>query len=197
MSEWADPEPYAALRRLAGEVADVVGVGKVEVAGGTVVVSLPPVKRHEVAVWRLWRQLDAQVGASHPGCIAYSGASVEDPDLGRLRRPDLMVFPAVCLEDEGTPLRPADVLLAVEIVSWANPRGDYGEKVADYAAMGIPHYVIVDPRGGTGVVHATPGYRHRTPFVFGDTVRVGPWKLDTSVLLTYGPPRATCGGSAS
>jgi Uma2 family endonuclease len=196
MSEWADPDPYTALRRLAGELEGAVGTGKVEVADGAVVVALPPVKRHEVAVWRLWRQLDVQVGASHPGFIAYSGAGVEDPSLGRLRRPDLMVFPAVCLEDEGAALRPADVLLAVEIVSWANPRSDYRDKAADYAAMRIPYYVLVDPRGGTGVVHSEPGYRQRTPFVFGDTVSVGPWQLDTSVLLTYGPPRPAAPGAA-
>ena len=56
--------------------------------------------------------------------------------------------------------------------------------------------MLIDPRDGTGIVHSLPGYPQRTPFVFGDTVSVGPWKLDTSVLLTYAPPRTATGGVA-
>ena len=96
-----------------------------------------------------------------------------------------MVFPEVSLEGTDKALRPDEVLLVVEIVSRSNPLNDYREKVDDYSAMGIPHYVLIDPRDGTWYVHSLPGYPQRTPFVFGDTVSVGPWKLDTSVLLTY------------
>jgi hypothetical protein len=52
--------------------------------------------------------------------------------------------------------------------------------------MGIPLYLIVDPRDGTGIVHSQPRYTRRESFPFGDTVAVGPWRIDTGGLLTYG-----------
>jgi Uma2 family endonuclease len=181
---------YATLRQAAEKLAEMPGIGKVEIAGGNVIVTMPPVNRHEHAVARLCRQLTEQVAKTHPGYVAHPGADLEDPGLGRLRCPDVMVFPESSLEGPDLALRPDEVLLVVEIVSRSNPENDYLTKVEDYAAMGIPHYVLVDPRDGTGIVHSQPGYAQRTPFVFGDTVSVGPWKLDTSVLLTYGPPRS-------
>ncbi|MGW5350287.1 Uma2 family endonuclease [Streptomyces sp. NPDC004031] len=181
-----EPETYAALRRVAEDLAELPQVGKVEIADGHVIVMMAPVRRHELAVLRLRRQLDAQVARTHPGFVAHAGAHLEEAGLGRLRCPDIMVFPEVALEETGSALHPREVMLVVEIVSRSNPLNDYRDKVADYAAMGIPHYVLVDPRDGTGIVHSLPGYPQRTPFVFGDTVAVGPWKLDTKVLLPYG-----------
>jgi Uma2 family endonuclease len=40
-------------------------------------------------------------------------------------------------------------LLAVEVVFPSSPGTDYEDKSRDYPAMGIPHYLIVDPRDGT------------------------------------------------
>lgn len=51
--------------------------------------------------------------------------------------------------------------------------------------MGIPLYLLVDPRKGTGIVHDEPGCTSRREFAFGDTIAVGPWTLDTSGLLMY------------
>jgi Uma2 family endonuclease len=90
------------------------------------------------------------------------------------------------LEEDTAAVYPADVLLAVEVVSKSNPENDYDEKVRDYAAMGIPLYLLVDPRDGTGIVHSQPRYARREGFVFGDAVQVGPWRIDTGGLLTYG-----------
>ncbi|GAA2130727.1 hypothetical protein GCM10009760_03630 [Kitasatospora kazusensis] len=70
-------------------------------------------------------------------------------------------------------------------MSRSNPENDYENKVRDYAAMGIPHYLLIDPRDGTGIVHSTPHYASREKFAFGDTITVGPWSVDTSVLRTY------------
>lgn len=147
--------------------------------------TMSPVGRHELAVVRIARQLNAQIERTHPGCLAHGGADLEDAGLGRLRNPDLMVFPEAALEAEKPALLPHEVLLVVEVVSKSNPENDYDHKVRDYAAMGIPLYLLVDPRKGTGIVHDQPGYAVRTPFTFGDTVTVGPWTIDTGVLLTY------------
>ncbi|GAA1198221.1 isoleucyl-tRNA synthetase [Kitasatospora gansuensis] len=97
----------------------------------------------------------------------------------------MMVFAEAALESAAPALLPHEVVLVVEVVSTSNPENDYENKVHDYAAMGIPHYLLVDPRDGTGIVHSQPGYASREKFAFGDTVPVGPWTIDTSGLLTY------------
>ncbi len=180
-----DPAVYARLREIADQLPQVPGIGKVEIADGEIVMMMSPVKRHELAVLRIAQQLNAQLPRTHPGYIAHGGADLEDAGLGRLRNPDLMVFPEATLDDEDPALLPHEVLLVVEIVSKSNPENDYHHKVRDYAAMGIPLYLLIDPRKGTGIVHDEPGYTVRREFAFGDTITVGPWRLDTSVLRTY------------
>ena len=180
-----DPAAYAWLREIADQLPQVPGTGKVEIADGEIVMMMSPVKRHELAVLRIARQLNAQLPQTHPGYIAHGGADLEDAGLGRLRNPDLMVFPEATPDDRDPALLPHEVLLVVEIVSKSDPENDYQHKVRDYAAMGIPLYLLIDPRKGTGIVHDEPGYTVRREFAFGETVTVGPWKLDTSVLRTY------------
>ncbi|MEZ0065344.1 Uma2 family endonuclease [Streptacidiphilus sp. MAP12-20] len=182
-----DATTYARLREIANELPQIPGIGRVEIAHGEIVMMMSPVKRHELAVLKLSRQLNDQLPATHPDFVAHGGADLEDVGLGRLRRPDIMVFPEAALMEADAAFHPSEVLLVVEIVSKSNPENDYEDKVLDYAAMGIPLYLLVDPRDGTGIIHSQPNYTSRLPFVFGDTIKVGPWQLDTNVLLTYGP----------
>ncbi|MEU8921796.1 Uma2 family endonuclease [Kitasatospora sp. NPDC048545] len=180
-----DPAVYARLREIAEQLPQAPGTGKVEIADGEIVMTISPVKRHELAVIRLARQLDAQLPRTRPGYIAHGGADVEDVGLGRLRNPDLTVFPEATLAGEQPAVLPHEVLLAVEIVSRSNPENDHRNKVHDCSAMGIPYHLIVDPRTGTGIVHSEPGHESREKFVFGDKTAVGPWTIDTGGLLTY------------
>jgi Uma2 family endonuclease len=180
-----DAETFAKLRRIADQLPRVPGIGAVEIANGEIVMMMSPVNRHELAVVRIADQLNEQLAVTDPGYRAHGGADLVDAGLGRLRRPDIMVFPEALLESEADAIDPADVLLVVEIVSRSNPENDYEAKVADYAIMGIPNYLIVDPRDGTGIVHSQPKYAHREKFVFGDTVLVGPWSIDTAGLRKY------------
>ncbi|WP_282205910.1 Uma2 family endonuclease [Kitasatospora fiedleri] len=180
-----DPAVFAKLREIAARLPEVPGIGKIEIADGTIVMTTSPVKRHELAVVRIVRQLNEQLPRTHPGHVAHGGADVVDPVRGRLRNPDVMVFPEEALDSEEAALLPHQVLLVVEIVSAADPQNDYRAKVADYAAMGIPLYLLVDPRKGTGIVYDEPGYTRRTDFAFGDVITVGPWTLDTGVLRMY------------
>ncbi|GAA2744816.1 Uma2 family endonuclease [Kitasatospora cinereorecta] len=142
-----DPAVYARLRKIADQLPEVPGVGKLEIADGRIVMTTSPVSRHELAVVRIARQLNAQIERTHPGYLAHGGADLEDAGLGRLRNPDLMVFPEAALEAEKPALLPHEVLLVVEVVSKSNPENDYDHKVRDYAAMGIPLYLLVDPQG--------------------------------------------------
>lgn len=183
-----DVATYRRLYDIAMQLPPEPGIGKVEIAHGTIVMMMSPVNRHELNVMRLRDQLAEQMPMTHPGYVAWGGAYLEDIHLGRLRIPDLMVFPEESLETQET-ISPHDVILTVEVVSKSNPENDYVEKVADYARMGIPHYLIVDPRDGTGIHYSGIAYRDETPFRFGDTVKVGNWTLDSSVLRLYEDPK--------
>lgn len=172
---------YSRLRTAVETLTKSPGVGTVEIADGQIILALPPLRRHEHASQQIAGQIDAQLLRTHPGYRAHHGAELASIGLGRLLRPDLIVSPENLRRD----VPPHEVLLVVEVVSKPNPQRDYHDKVHDYSAMGIPVYLLVDPRTGTGIVHSEPGYECREKFVFGDKITVGPWTLDTSGLLTY------------
>lgn len=163
-----------------------------EISGDEIVMMMSPSRPHEYIALRLRQQLDRQLP---PGLVAHTGGEVEDASLGRLRRPDLIVVPdAVFAESTMAPFHPRDVALVGEIVSPSNHSTDYVEKMHDYPAMGIPFYLLVDPRTGVVVSLSDPGpapgggepvYRTRSEHAFGESVTVGEWTLETTGLQTY------------
>lgn len=190
---------YAKMRAVAEELGayaeGLEGAWAVEIGpSGPVLAMTCPSKRHEGTVRRICQQLDAQVGVTHPGHICASGPEIEHPALGRMRLPDAIVIPEAVLDEEGLAVDASDVLAAVEIVSPSNPIHDYVEKLADYPAMGIAHYLIVDPRTGTIEVHSGPyrgRYTRKESHIYGDAVPFGPWTIDTSAFRRYGRARGT------
>ncbi|MET9252368.1 Uma2 family endonuclease [Streptomyces sp. NPDC003717] len=185
---------YARMRAIAKELGSYAegleGAWRVEIGpSGPILAMMSPSKRHEGAVWRISRQLNAQLPTTHPGCICATGPEIEHPAIGRMRRPDAVVIPEAVLDEEGLAVDSTEVLAAVEIVSPSNPSNDYAEKLADYPAMGIPHYLIVDPRTGTIEVHSEPcggRYARKEPYIFGDSVPFGPWRVETAEFRRYG-----------
>ncbi|MEV0263112.1 Uma2 family endonuclease [Streptomyces sp. NPDC050617] len=181
---------YTRIRAVAEELSALPNTGKVEISDGTIVMMMSPSGTHELTAWKLRRQLDRQVSDD---LAAHTGGDVEDPSLGILRRPDLIVIPLAAMDTPGG-FHPRDLLLAGEVVSPSNHANDYAQKMQDYPAMGIPLYLLVDPRKGTVAVMSDPGvdsdgwhrYRARHDYVFGDKVTVGPWTIDTSELPLYG-----------
>lgn len=183
---------YARMREIAEDVSQVPEAWAVEVSGGEIIIMMSPVKRHELIVMRTVRQLNRQLDEIDPSVGAHSGAEIEDPVAGVLRRPDLLVLHEDLLDESGDYVDPKDVLVAMEVVSKSNPENDYTGKMRDYPRVGIPCYVIVDPRLGTGVVLSEigpgeegPAYQHREAFTFGETVRIGEWTVDTSQFPLY------------
>ncbi|MFI8346618.1 hypothetical protein [Streptomyces sp. NPDC085596] len=58
-----------------------------------------------------------------------------------------------------------------------------------FAAMGIAHHLIVDPRTGTIEAHSDPRkgrYARKDAYIFGDTVPFGPWLIGTADFRRYG-----------
>ncbi|MET9896153.1 Uma2 family endonuclease [Streptomyces sp. NPDC006465] len=165
---------------------------KLEITGDQIVMMMSPVGRHLGLVRSLRTQLEAQLPDTNPGYLADGDTDLEDVSLGVRRVPDLMVFQEDLLERDD-PARPSDVLMVCEVVSRANPENDYEGKLRDYPAMGIPHYLIVDPRNGTVHAHSepyaapeSPSYAAHRQYPFGKTVEIGPWRIDTSGFTRYG-----------
>ncbi|MGV9938080.1 Uma2 family endonuclease [Streptomyces sp. NPDC003401] len=185
---------YAKMRAIAEELGAYAerfeGAWSVEIGpSGPVLAMMCPSKRHEGTIRRICKQLDAQLLGTHPGYICANGPEVEHPGIGRMRLPDAAVIPEEALDEEGLAVDAVQVLAVVEIVSPSNPNNDYVEKLADYPAMGIPHYLIVDPRTGTVEVHSEPcrgRYTRKDPYIYGDKVPFGPWTVDTGDFRRYG-----------
>ncbi|MHA5053940.1 Uma2 family endonuclease [Streptomyces sp. SD15] len=185
---------YAKMRAIAEELTayaeHLEGSWNVEIGpSGPFLAMMSPSKRHEGAVHRISRQLNAQLPATHPGYVCATGPEIEHPAIGRMRRPDALVMPEAAFDEEGLAVDATQVLAIVEVVSPSNPNNDYAEKLTEYPAMGIAHYMIVDPRTGTIEVHSDPckgRYQDKDPYIFGDTVPFGPWTIETAAFRRYG-----------
>lgn len=182
---------YERLRPTAIAIMEQLDAYGVELDDQGIHVMMSPVNRHELAISRLMRQLLPQVGGH---MVAHAGApEIDDPSTGRMRRPDLVVVPEAALERPGRSyLRPEDVELVAEVVSSPNPENDYERKTVDYPAMGIPTYVIIDPRKSTVTVFSEPGagpegprYNARRDYVFGDQITAGGYAIDSGAFLPY------------
>ncbi|MEU1148700.1 Uma2 family endonuclease [Streptomyces sp. NPDC005863] len=188
---------YAKMRAIAEELGAYAerleGTWHVEIGpSGPILAMMCPSKRHEGTVRRICKQLDKQLAATHPGYICANGPEIEHPSIGRMRRPDALVIPEEVLDEEGLAVDATQVLAVIEVVSPSNPSNDYGAKLSEYPAMGIGHYLIVDPRTGTVEVHSEPcadRYRSKEPYIFGDVVPFGPWTVETAAFRRYEEPR--------
>ncbi|MEY9993881.1 Uma2 family endonuclease [Streptomyces sp. V4I8] len=185
---------YAKMRAIAEELGayseQLEGSWSVEIGpSGPILAMRCPSKRREGTIRRICKQLDAQLLTTHPGHGCVPAPEIEHPSVGRMRRPDGVVIPEDALDEEGLAVDATQVLAVIEIVSPSNPNYDYGEKLTEYAAMGIAHYMIVDPRTGTIEVHSDPckeRYSHKEPYSYGDSVPFGPWTVETSAFRRYG-----------
>ncbi|MGI3227778.1 Uma2 family endonuclease [Streptomyces sp. GTA36] len=185
---------YAKMRVIAEELTEYAehleGSWSVEIGpSGPFLAMMSPSKRREGAIHRIRRQLDAQLPVTHPGYVCATGPEIEHPAIGRMRRPDALVIPEAVFDEEGLAVDATQVLAVVEVVSPSNPDNDYAVKLTEYPAMGIGHYMIVDPRTGTIEVHSEPcknRYQQKDPYIFGDSVPFGPWTVETGAFRRYG-----------
>ncbi|KMS68477.1 hypothetical protein ACM01_38925 [Streptomyces viridochromogenes] len=157
-------------------------------AGPVLAMSCPSTRHHGTA-HRIREQLDAQLPTTRPGYVCAGGPGIEHPALGRMRRPDAVVIPEHALDEEGFAVDAAAVLGVIEIVPPSGPANAHHEKLAEYPAMGIAHYLIVDPRTGTIEAHSEPskaGDSRKEPYIYGDVVPFGPWRVETAGFRRYG-----------
>ena len=185
MTDAEDYRQLKELRQRLGEGLDRWG----EISEGQLVMMMSPVPRHGLTARRIIRQLEAQLPAP---LGAFTDTDAEDALLGKLRLPDVFVTSEEAMDVQARSLDAHEITLAIEIVSKSNPENDYVSKTADYPAMGIPHYLIVDPRDGTclhqfeiGSHNGRPAYLGRIPYKYGDVVPIGDLRIDTGNLPLY------------
>ncbi|WP_343245764.1 Uma2 family endonuclease [Streptomyces sp. SID4985] len=181
---------YARMRALADELGafaeGLEGAWRVEIGPeGPLLALRSRPKRHAGIVRRLREQVDRQLRTTHPDHICAS-PHIEHPALGRMLHPDLAVVPEATLDEDGPAVDASRVPASIEIATLAE--GSAARPTA-FAAMGIAHYLIVDPRTGTIEVHSDPckgRYARKDAYIFGDTVPFGPWLIDTADFRRYG-----------
>ncbi|MFC6985009.1 Uma2 family endonuclease [Streptomyces cirratus] len=125
---------------------------------------MSPTAPHGLNVVRLRRQIEAQ----SPEVMALNDTNMGDPVTGLTKVPDLMVIPEEDTDDTAKVVNSRDVLMVVEVVSRTNSLTDIPDELHDYPRMGVPLYVVVDPRKDkkTVTVHSDPsdgpdGVRYR------------------------------------
>ncbi|MFD4135856.1 Uma2 family endonuclease [Streptomyces goshikiensis] len=164
---------------------------KVQTTDGQICLTMTnPTAPHGLNVMRLRRQIEAQT----LDAVTLSDTNMGDPVTGLTKIPDLLVMSEEDTDDTAKAVNSRDVLMVVEVVSRTNSLTDIRDKLHDYPKMGVPLYVVVDPRKDkkTVTVHSDPSegpdgirYRKKVPYSFGDTVTAGRWTLDTGSLKSY------------
>jgi hypothetical protein len=172
------------LRSQLSRFEDMFPGFRTEIVEGNIVMSpLRPFRNR--TIMKVWGQLEPQLGEEWGLISDVAVPFSEDFEFC----PDLAVIPA---REEARNLTayPADLIeLAIEVVSPSSVRNDYEIKHREYAARGIPNYVILDPNKGELVTCWNPGptgYRGRDTFPYAGIVTVkssiGVLTLDTSGL---------------
>lgn len=114
------------------------------VDGVPVVAPQPP--RHQLAVWRLAAQLEPAL-PSPWAALARIELVIEEEFPATVRVPDVLVVGGAAGAAHASRVKPSDVLAAIEILSPGSRRVDRIMKPAEYAAVGIAHYWLLDPEG--------------------------------------------------
>lgn len=129
-----------------------------ELIEGNLLVGPAPAIPHVRAANRLHRRLSRQAPDQFTVC---QGGGVYPVSRKTYLIPDLFVVLDKTLDGDGPGFVPAEILLAVEVLSPSTRRSDLVAKRHQYAAMGIPRYWIVDPKARTLAVLALKEDRYR------------------------------------
>lgn len=164
---------HARVRFKAEDIWDTPEDGKrYEVIDGELYVSPPPIPPHQDAAGSLYLYLGAHIRRRRLGKLYFApigvvldGENGVQPDLVFVSRQhtDIITDRGI----EGTPD------LVVEVLSPSTQSRDRGVKLRRYAAAGVPHYWIADPRRRTLQAYrlSEGGYDLVGTYAPGDTFR--------------------------
>ncbi|TLG13433.1 Uma2 family endonuclease [Nocardia cyriacigeorgica] len=141
------------LREIAEQIERATGL-HVEILGGKLVMSPTPRGKHAGTIRRLRQQLEAGIV---DGLAAYEVSSIAMPgDEDDYCTPDLVVLPDSWDQDDSWLADPADVELAVEVISKSEKSHTISGKNGWYAAAGVRMLLVVDPRFGRWALYSSP-----------------------------------------
>ncbi|WP_017539151.1 Uma2 family endonuclease [Nocardiopsis halophila] len=156
--------------------------------GENITVSPCPSGAHDRNIRAIERALDPYL----PEGMDYAGnleIRVFEPE--RVVVPDLFVAPVDVLTTRKNWVSPNDVVLAIEVVSPGSRRNDRFLKLARYAEMSIPCYLLVDQLEACTVVFSRPKggeYQDTAKHEFGATFKLSdPFEaeIDSSSFIPY------------
>ncbi|MER7669614.1 Uma2 family endonuclease [Kitasatospora sp. NPDC096128] len=184
MSEFRIPDRHARLLEYARSLTPPSG-WKIEISGDGIIILAGPSAIHQRNLLLIREQFDAHRPSD---MMPSENSDLASPNVGKLRNPDLTYIP---LESAGNPTPAEQAAIAVEIVSPSNPENDIVGKVRDYPLMGIPLYLLIDPREGDITLYSEPsdtGYHQHWNGKFGDRVPIPApfgFELATDALVRY------------
>ncbi|WP_018658378.1 Uma2 family endonuclease [Actinomadura flavalba] len=165
---------------------------RVEVIGGRIVVSPPPMFRHNLMVSNI-ADAFAQARVHDPAnpWVTVQGSALQWLGSGSGCIPDLIVLDqTACLETydaDAAIVLPENIEIVVEITSKSNAADDRPAdppqsrrtKWSEYAHAGIPYYLLVDrsPKAATTTLYSIPdggsrAYLNNESWLFGETIRL-------------------------
>ena len=178
------------LREVAEKIEDATGL-RVQILGGSLVMSPTPRGKHAGVIRRLRAQLEPAIPS---GLAVYEVSSVAMPDdADDYATPDLIVLPDAWDDDDNWLADPADAGLVVEVISLSEKARDISQKNDWYAVAGVGVLLVVDPRHGTWALHTAPRdgrYQDTKRGKNGEEIPLpAPFALDlaTDELPVYGP----------
>lgn len=126
---------------------------QIEVVHGHVIVRESPTPQHQQVARRLANALEA----SRPREPCTNVEMKTDVVLWRVpkytfRRPDVVVYR--CKEDRNAKPEGSDAVLVIEVSSPSTEREDLVDKMAEYAAAGIPAYLVIRMSEDGGIIDA-------------------------------------------
>ncbi|WP_236246566.1 Uma2 family endonuclease [Streptomyces sp. CC210A] len=161
---------------------------KAEYTDGTVIMQASPSALHQLNLTKVRAQFDRHTPVE---AVPVGNIDLVSPTITKSRNPDLTYLPEEALETVSGKIPAGLALIAVEVVSPSHPENDWVGKLRDYPAMGIPLYLIVDPRQKTVTLFSRPDstkYHRREDIDFGEQIRIPApfdFDLDTSVLRPH------------
>jgi Uma2 family endonuclease len=180
------------LREIAAAAERASGM-RVEIIGGSIVMSPTPRGKHLGVVARIRRQIEGRVpDGLMVGEVVSVRAADDDEDYAT---PDLMVLPVEFADSDEWLMDPAEVHLVLEVASASNASKDTTTMPVWYAQQGIPIFLLVDPRNRTWVLYTVPReeeYQGRLRGKFGDPVPLPApfgFAVETADFPAYGAPR--------
>lgn len=127
-----------------------------ELCDGVLVMTPRPAPRHQYVVKRVADALEDQLPIALVPLIDVE-VPIRRGAAATHRAPDVVVVPRAVLDLESPLVDPAEVLLAVEVVSPGSVSIDRILKVQEYASVGIPAYLIIDVSRHELIAHALTG----------------------------------------